>query len=264
MNNIFFLSGIARSGSTLLGSILNQNPDIYVSPTSPLMDLFCLTEEACVKLDKQYTYDKNTVVNNLYKSLAPTFYQHIDQPYIIDKHRGWPRNVEQIKQFITNNPKIICTYRPVAENICSFLKLVEADPDNSVDADLRNVGLSLTTYNRAMMIWHNYSKNPYTSLKIGLEYYRQHLLIVNYNDIVDDTENQINRIYNFLEIPKFDHTYDNITNTCAEVKDTEWGFKGLHVIRNTISKTSSDPRKVLGRDLFEFFENFDRDLMLID
>lgn len=264
MNNLFFLSGIARSGSTLLGSILNQNPDIYVSPTSPLMDLFCLTEMDCVKLDSQYTYDKTTVINNLHQSLAPTFYQHIDAPYIIDKHRGWPKNVSQIKQFITDNPKIVCTYRPIAENICSFLKLIENDPNNSVDVDLRNVGLPPTTYNRAMMLWHNYSKDPYTSFKFGLEHFREHLLVVHYNDIVNNTDQQIDRIYNFLDIPKFVHTYNNITNTCKEVKDIQWGFKDLHVIRSTITKTSNDPRQVLGRDLFEFFENLDRDLMLID
>ena len=125
MKQLFFLSGIARSGSTLLGSILNQNPDIYVTPTSPLMDIFCLTEEIYNKMETQYTFNKGATLRNLQNSLADNFYDNINKPIIIDKHRGWPRNVKQIEQHITNNPKIICTYRPVAENICSFLKLIE-------------------------------------------------------------------------------------------------------------------------------------------
>jgi sulfotransferase len=264
MKNLFFLSGLARSGSTLLGSILNQNPDIHVSPTSPLMDLFCLTELDYRNMEIQYTYDKQSSVDNLHKVLASTFYQHIDKPYIIDKHRGWPKNVNQIKQYITNTPKIICTYRPVAENICSFLKLIEKDPDNSVDKDLRERGLELNRYNRAMMLWYNYSSDPYESLKYGLENYRENILIVNYDDIVNDVENQLARIYNFLEIPEYKHTFDNISNTCNEAKDIAWGFKGLHDIRSSISKTSNDPKIILGKDLFEFFTKFDNQLMLIE
>ena len=34
----FFLSGLPRSGITLLGAILEQNPDIYVGATSPVLE----------------------------------------------------------------------------------------------------------------------------------------------------------------------------------------------------------------------------------
>jgi sulfotransferase len=264
MENLFFLSGLARSGSTLLGSILNQNPDIHVSPTSPLMDLFCLTQENYQKVSLQYTFDESTTLTNLHKILAKSFYEHIDNKYIIDKHRGWPRNVVQLKGSVVDNPKIICTYRPSAETICSFLKLIEKDPNNSVDRDLKENGLELNRYNRSMMLWYNYTSDPYQSLKFGLENYRKNILIVNYDDIVNNIENELTRIYNFLEIPQFTHTFNNITNTCSEVKDAAWGFEGLHNIRGTISKTSDDPKKVLGKELYDFFTRHDNDLMLIE
>jgi sulfotransferase len=264
MKQLFFLSGIARSGSTLLGSILNQNPDIYVTPTSPLMDIFCLTEEIYNKMETQYTFNKGATLRNLQNSLADNFYDNINKPIIIDKHRGWPRNVKQIEQHITTNPKIICTYRPVAENICSFLKLIDNDPNNSVDRELRVLGLPCDTYHRALKLWYNYSNDPYESLKYGLEHYRKNILIVNYDDIIDDIENQMHRIYNFLEIPEYKHSYTTISNTCGEQKDDAWGFKNLHEIRNTITKTSNDPTKILGKDLLEFFNKFDNELMLID
>lgn len=264
MKQMFFLSGIARSGSTLLGSILNQNPDIHVSPTSPLMDIFCLTEEAYNKVETQYTFDKKTTLDNLQQHIPHSFYANVNKPYIIDKHRGWPRNVRQIKAHITDNPKIICTYRPLAENICSFLKLIDKDPNNSVDRELRELGLPCDTYHRAMKLWYNYSSDPYESLKYGLEHHRKNILIVNYDDIINDIENQLDRIYTFLEIPKYQHSYSNISNTCGEQKDDAWGFKDLHIIRNTISKTSIDPTTILSRDLIEFFSKLDNQLMLIE
>ena len=38
MKSIYFLGGLPRSGNTLLSALLNQNPDIYVSPLSPLLN----------------------------------------------------------------------------------------------------------------------------------------------------------------------------------------------------------------------------------
>lgn len=32
--NIYFMAGLQRSGATVLSAILNQNPDIYASPSS--------------------------------------------------------------------------------------------------------------------------------------------------------------------------------------------------------------------------------------
>jgi hypothetical protein len=114
------------------------------------------------------------------------------------------------------------------------------------------------------MLWYNYSNDPYESLKYGLENHRENILVVSYDDIVNDVENQLSRIYNFLEIPEYTHTFDNISNTCNEAKDVAWGFEGLHDIRSSISKTSNDPKTVLGKDLYEFFVKQDNQLMLIE
>lgn len=258
----FFLSGIARSGSTLLGSILNQNPDIYVSPTSPLMDFFFLTEQTLQSFNTQYTYDFAQISPNVHKGIINLFYQHVDKKYVIDKHRGWPKNLNTVKSVITTNPKVICTYRPVCENVVSFLKLIKNDPNNIIDQHLKKNGYELNTYNRAMHIWHDYSMDPYESLRIGLNENREHIHIVNYHDLVKDPQDEINKIYDFLGIEKFNHTFNNIVNTCSERKDEAWGFKGLHDIRETIKSTSDVPREILGDNLMEYFEQYDRKLNL--
>ena len=36
---VYFLSGLPRSGSTLLANILAQHPEIYVTPTSGIVDM---------------------------------------------------------------------------------------------------------------------------------------------------------------------------------------------------------------------------------
>jgi hypothetical protein len=53
MKTLYFLGGLPRSGSTLLGSLLNQHSDIYVSPTSPLGDVVTDIEQSFNKVDQQ-------------------------------------------------------------------------------------------------------------------------------------------------------------------------------------------------------------------
>jgi len=39
MNKLHMLAGLPRSGTTLLGAILNQNPKVYVTTTSPFVEI---------------------------------------------------------------------------------------------------------------------------------------------------------------------------------------------------------------------------------
>ena len=58
-----------RSGSTLLGSLLAQHEDVYVTPTSPVLDLLCFTNDAFNKLNNNYTY-KESIDIDIYKAIV--------------------------------------------------------------------------------------------------------------------------------------------------------------------------------------------------
>ena len=76
MKQVHFLSGLARSGSTLLGSIVSQHPQIHVTPTSPLLDLLNYVNQALNTVEQQYTFDFDTVSTNIYLGLIDNFYQN--------------------------------------------------------------------------------------------------------------------------------------------------------------------------------------------
>lgn len=259
MKDIFFLSGLPRSGSTLLGSILGQNPSFFVTPTSPLLDLLCFTNEAFNKLEKRYTFDVKVSSENVYTGIVKNFYQHIEQPYIIDKHRGHPRNIESLKKFVTKNPKIICTNRPVSEVITSYIKLIidNNQDDNFIDNHLRHNGIPINTESRAKVLWENYISDPYQSMQYGLKTNPKNILMVNYDDIVFNINKVLNNIYDFFEMkPYLGHTTTNIHNYCAEEKDHAWGLNNLHKIRTELSKTSISPKELLGEFLSKYYDQF--------
>jgi sulfotransferase len=253
---IYFLSGLPRSGSTLLGSILNQNPEVYVSPTSPLLDLLCFQNEALNKVKAQYTF-QDIQAEAIYKTMPKAYYQHITKPHIIDKHRAWARNIHPAKIHISADPKVICTYRPIAEVVTSFIKLVEKDPDNFIDNALMQKRIPINNQTRAKELWDGYINDPWESLQIGLKNFKNHLLFVAYDDIINKPQDTLNNIYDFLQLNQYTHTFDGINNTCAESKDQAWGLKDLHVIRSKLEKTSNDPMEVIGKELCRYFSEFD-------
>lgn len=258
MEKIHFLSGMQRSGSTLLACLLNQHPEIHATATSPLLDVLgsaCAQLEECLQ---QYTFDYASINKNLTTSIIESFHKNIKKPIVIDKHRGWPSVVEQLIEKY-NTPKILCTNRSVPEIITSFIQLIENNNtlDNLTDKTLRSRGMPPSINNRADYLFNDFVNSPRTAILGALESYRDCIHIVEYNDLVSNPQDTMNKIYKFLEIESFDHNFNEIENTCKEEKDDAWGIKNLHIIRSQLKKTSTPPEEVLGKELTEYYRQFD-------
>ena len=257
--SIFFLSGLPRSGSTLLGSILGQNSKITVTPTSPLLDLLCLNNEAFSKLNSNYTFDAESVSNGVYGAIIDSYYNQFKTDIVFDKHRGWPRNIIPAKMFVSFNPKIICTVRPISEVITSYIKLIinNKQEDNFVDNTLRSKRLHISTENRAKVLWEEYISDPYQSTMHGIKNHPECLHLVKYDDLVKSPIETMEKIYEFIGLDEYkNYNFNKIDNVCAETKDKAWGLDNLHAIRSKLEKTSTDPKEILGEYLSRHYDNF--------
>lgn len=257
MKHYFFLAGMPRSGSTVLASILNQNPEIYVTPTSPLLDLLCKNEVAwrgnpCVTAN--YVPKQ---LENLSKSLIQGCWQHIDRPYIIDKHRGWGRNINTIKQIFGIEPKVIVTVRDVPSIVASFFRLLRKSTlkPNYIDKILLDRGQLLTDENRAKVLLEDFISNPWDSLKTAWTMNRENIYLVDYDELVVNRDKVVKEIYSFLNLPEFKHDYNNIENETCDDDLLAWGLENLHTIRPKLEKTAKTPEEVLGKKILEQINN---------
>jgi len=257
MKQLYFLSGMQRSGSTLLSCILNQNPNIFSSKTSPLLDILSSCEKTLNEVYNQYTFDYNQKNKNLILGILNSYHDDEESHIIIDKHRGWVGSIDLIEEIYT--PKIICTNRSVPEVITSFIKLIENNNslNNSIDKALRNSGFPISITNRADYIFHNFVNNPRQAILSSIDKYRNYIHMVEYNDIINYPNETFSKIYEFLGIEKFKHNFSDIENTCKEEKDIAWGIENLHEIRNKLQKTSTPPEEILGKELTEYYRQFD-------
>lgn len=258
IHRIHCLAGLPRSGSTLLGSILNQNPNVYVSSTSPMYSLLVNANEHLNTLDMQHTFDKVTIGDKIYRSIVDAFYpEDRSFPIVFDKHRGWPKHVDAIRDYVDSEPKIICPIRPIAEIIASYITLAEKDENNFIDRELRAAGGGTKNEDRANYLWQVTMKSIYENMTIGLKMHPNSILLVQYDDIVYSPDLVLESIYRFCDMEPYDHDFESIKNTCAEDKDEAWGMRNLHDIRPTLRKTSINPLCYLPRQAVEYFSQFD-------
>ena len=254
----FFLSGLPRSGTTLLGAILEQNPDIYVGATSPVLE-FLLSFDNTFNFNKTYhAFPKEDFRVRTLSRIPDDWYSDIDRPIIIDKNRGWPRVISYAKLF-TDNIKIICTVRSVLEILSSWILLNRKSPDSFIDKGLKELSLALTDDNRCEYLMQEASgdvEQALYSLKSGFTDHSNFLHLIEYDDLISDTENIINGVYKFLELPTYKHKYDNIGHINQE-NDMVHGMPEMHNVKSTISRSENNPLDILSDNIIKKYSDLE-------
>jgi sulfotransferase len=250
MNKTYhFMAGLPRSGSTLLKSILDQNPNIHANPVSPVMELMYHTEEYLKQSEQYLGYPKPKSAYKIISSYIENYYFDREEPVIIDHCRAWSNNIERIKTYITPNPKIICPVRDIAEILTSFITLVHRNDDqvSFIDQHLIEKGVTVDDDNRCQYLMSDdgiVEQALWAQSQAFIKNDTRHLLMVEYNDLVNTPDETMRRIYDFLEMDYYDHNFKNVENNHRE-NDDQWYLKDMHYVRKEVKKTSKKPEDVL-------------------
>ena len=114
MKTLYFIAGLPRSGSTLLSSLLNQNPRFYSGPSSPVLGTMYHIHDYFLSGNQLYDgYPKPTQVNNIIGSIIDNWYSDVEQEVIFDKNRAWTSRVPFIEGYIRQEAKIIVPVRRI-------------------------------------------------------------------------------------------------------------------------------------------------------
>jgi sulfotransferase len=255
---LHFLSGLPRSGSTVLSSILNQNPAIYVTPTSPMLNV-------TVKMQESWREDPTVKANyfeeqarNLTKAILPAFWQHRPEPIIIDKGRGWAQNMPTVNALFGEKIKVIVVERDLPSIMASWLTIIKNQTKSDFDKNLMLKGYPATDDNRMAEMWFNMVKECMEGAQQIKKDVPDQIIIVKYDDIVNNAKHEIARIEQFLELPNHEYDFNNIQNDTNDDDLLAWGFEGLHTIRPKLEKTSKPAREVLGEELYNRFVEIEK------
>lgn len=239
---------------------------MWVTPASPLFRMM-VTQSASYNDLEHVDYPRTEAINNVMSSIPHAFYADKEAKYIIDKNLNWsgPIGVEMIVKYITLNVKIICPVRNILDILVSFDTIINSNPsskDNLIDKLVLEDTLDDEPMadRRANWLMRHTGDNP-----IALQFmkaaknpdYRHIFHFVDYDDLTTNPEQEINKIYDFLEIEKYNHKFENIEDPTGISKKSFTGINNLHKIRPKLEKKSRKPEDVLMPETIQRYSNLE-------
>jgi sulfotransferase len=220
---IVFLSGLPRTGSTLLTSILSQNPDIHVEGQSALPFLMhgalitCKTEarENLIRTHRA-DFDKMWL-----SETAAIYYKDVSKPIIVDKMRGWTKDGSQLRYYLNNEPRIVTMLRPITEIVRSFVRVKKMNNDMLPEANL-------LTPNSPLMV-------AIQNVAWALQQDSNEQLFCTYDQLLTNPQSFLDQVCDFWQIRKWQWDFNNITNPKPE-DDAAFCTEGLHDVRPKLGK----------------------------
>lgn len=256
----YFMAGLPRSGSTMLSAILNQNPRFYSGPSSPVVPTMLALEQSLNQDELFLAYPKIDFGKNLIASVIEHYYADTDKPVIFEKNRSWVNRMDYIRGYFgIENPKILFPVRDVAEILTSFISMIRRNPHivnerlNFIDQSLVQQGIPLNDFNRCRAIaGPGILGQSFDGLKKALaEGYRNNIHFVEYRDLVNKPKETMQKIYNFLGEPYYNHDFKNLKNIHQENDAQIYGFEDMHAVRSVVKSTAEKPEDVLPQEVLE-------------
>lgn len=258
-DKIFYQSSLPRAGSTLLQNILGQNPDIYVTPTSGVLELVFAARSNYTNSPEFKAQDPEVMRNGFlsfcHEGMKGYYNAITDKKYVVDKSRGWGIHYDFLNMF-NPEPKIICMVRDLRDIFASMEKNYRKNQDKQ-DNILDWSKMQGTTVPKRIDIW---AQNPPVGMAIERlsEIFRmgtdKKMLFVKFEDLCLYPETEMQRIYQYLDIPYYKHDFDNIEQITKE-DDEVYGIFGDHNIRQKLEPVQSKAKSLLGKDVTDWIYN---------
>lgn len=225
------ISGLPRSGSTLLCNVLNQNPRFFASSTSfllPIVNSIITAWSNSVEiknlLDKEKDKTEDRMDSSL-KSFIETWYEVENKEVVFDKSRGWVLNHLLLRKIFPDS-KFIVMIRDLRNVFASIEKQYLKNP--LLEEAVTPTGK--TIFHRADHLFS--SESVIGSPIVGIEdiirrKVNRNILFVIYEKFSTDPEAVMKKIYNFIGEDYFSHDFDNVVNTAID-PDAYYLYKYPH------------------------------------
>lgn len=253
----YFLVGLPRSGNTIFGSLLNQNPTIAVTANSIFPDiLWKLYKEKETNLVFK-NFPDHASYDNLLSGTFQSYYKDWSASTVIDRASwGTTNNLMLIDKYCPNKPKFIVLVRDVVEVLASFIKWSEENPINFINAETGNA--SIEDKCEFLMRPELQIVQEYCAIHNLFNDSSRETLFITYNQLVSDTQNQLERVYSFLDLPMYPHNLTKLSQFSTnnvEYYDLVVG-ENLHTVREDgLSKTQYSVEQYLPTSVIEKYSN---------
>ena len=247
-----FITGLPRSGSTMLSSIFLQNPRFHASITDPLATFVkgmieTLGTEPGMKSEVPNERRKNTI-----RGMFDGFYSHVDRPVVFNTNRAWTYLTPAMKEVYPSAKFIVCV-RDINWVLDSFEVAQRKEP---LSFNTVGGGLGKSVYQRveSFMTEAGIVGFPYVGIKqaiTGNE--KRDLILIEYDQLCKNPEQTVRSIYNFIGEEYYAHDFNDVERSW-DAYDTEIGIK-LHQVKKKIEYKSRN--FILPPDILQKYANME-------
>jgi sulfotransferase len=263
MKAVHFISGMPRSGSTLLCNILAQNPRFHCTHTSGCMDVLFGVRNSWDKLIEHRAHPEPQTKKAVLRAILNAYYANIEKPVVLDKCRGWVAYIEMAEEILAAKAKILVPIRPLPDILASMERLHrETSKTRQPPAEAENY-FQFQTQEGRCEYWcqgSNVVGLAHNRIKDAVQRgFRDRMHLVKFDELTRDPAGTLQRIYEFLGETPFKHDFDNVEQVTQE-DDSLHGYVDLHTIKRKVVYTPSRAAEIIGRELVKKYQAHSLDL----
>lgn len=259
-----FMTGLPRSGSTVLSAILNQNPQVYASPQTDLIGMLYNLESTIPNYESYRAGLLHQGFASVMHGMKDTFYSHIDKPVIIDKNRGWgtPYNWDHLSGYVSQDGKVIVTMRPILEVLASFVKVSKESQKVTKHLQYLNPNLWVSSYRdetdalvENLMMPNGELDRAIFSVANLVKNHRDRVYIVWFDNLLDNPVGTLDGVHEFLGLDFFDYNLKKIEAVDKHDDLNAYGVAGLHDVKKKLARPKTDPASYLSEYTIQKYKN---------
>ncbi len=248
-----FISGLPRSGSTLLAAILRQNPRFHAAMTSPVGAMYMALESAMSRRNETAVFIDATQRRELLAGLFTTYHRaSLAGKLVFDTNRIWCAKLPALTRLFPG-ARTICCVRDIAWIMDSVERLVRRNAFELSGMFGFEPGSTVFTRVNRLAGSDGMVGFALDALKEGFfGEQASSLVLVEYEALARAPRSTLEALYRILDEPLFEHDLDHVEYDADEF-DMALGAPGLHAIRRKVEWI--DRESVLPPELFARFEH---------
>ncbi|MEM1265752.1 MAG: sulfotransferase [Pseudomonadota bacterium] len=227
-----FITGLPRSGSTLLSAILRQNPKATAGMTSPVGAITNALRIMMTQNTEIRALVDDGARSRILRGIFDGYYSdHQDKEVIFDTNRGWAGRIPELLHLFPE-VKLIATVRDPAWVFDSVETIIRKNPIRQ--SSMVKAGANIEARAEAMMSNEGLIGSPLGHLQeavFGPDSHR--LLLIDYRALCLAPDKALAGIYRFIGEEAFEHDFQNVEYQQEEF-DAALNTPGLHTVRGQV------------------------------
>jgi sulfotransferase len=251
-NGIHFISGLPRSGSTLLAALLRQNPRFHAGMTGPVSSIFLAMLAELSGRNEFHVFIEDEQRKDILAGLFTAYYRRVHPSKVVfDTSRVWCAKMPALVRLFPK-AKVICCVRHLGWIVDSIERLVRRNAFEPSKIFGFEPGGSVYARADALTGPGGMVGFPYNALKEA--FYGEHaerLLLVTYDSLTRRPGKALAAIYDFIGEKPYEHDFDNVEYD-ADDFDARLGTPGLHRVAKKVEYIERP--SVLPPEIFQRYE----------